>query len=187
MERVERRPYHQIGRDLASARSFIFAAVAIFLGAAVVGALFPQLSLPQLEVFREYAEMFRGRSWSGLALLIFFNNAMAAGLAILLAPLLGLVPLLGVVTNGLILGAFWLQHASEFWRLIPHGIFELPAVFIAWGVGLWIGFWVVQARTSVLRERLGVGLRLYFSVVVPLLVVAALVEASAAYLMSAGG
>lgn len=186
MEGVERRHYNLAWRDLASAKGFIFAAVAIFFGAAVVGALYPQFSLPQLELFREYAEMFRGRSWAGLVLLIFFNNAVAAGIAILLAPLLGLVPLLGVVTNGLILGAFWLQHADNFWRLIPHGIFELPAVFIAWGVGLWIGFWVIHARFSVLRERFNAGFRLYFTIVIPLLIIAALIEASAAYLMTRG-
>jgi len=39
------------------------------------------------------------------------------------------------------------------WRLLPHGIFELPAVFISLGMGLKIGMFIFQKKKLELVEK----------------------------------
>ena len=64
--------------------------------------------------------------------------------------------------------------------MLPHGVFELPALLIAASYGLWIGVMMVrrmQGREStLLRFHIEHAFRQYFAVVFPLLIVAAGIE-----------
>ena len=80
-----------------------------------------------------------------LILFIFQNNAITSFLAVASGIFLGIFPLIITITNGIILGyvierTTQLASFTELWRLFPHGIFELPAVFISLGLGIKLGY-----------------------------------------------
>ena len=116
---------------------------------------------------------------------LFLNNLAACLLLFLGGRWLGVVTMLILSVNGLLIGA-----VTELMRqqqgllfiaaaLVPHGIFEIPAFLIAGGLGLLLGQgliaeWHGRGDAATLAVPLA---RLFLRVVVPLLAVAALVEA----------
>ncbi|MFD2672431.1 stage II sporulation protein M [Marinicrinis sediminis] len=125
---------------------------------------------------------------------IFLNNAIKGVLIIFAGLLLGLLPLLFIVMNGMILGYLYmsLEQAGESALLIfvkgilPHGIIELPVIIVAASYGLRMGVLALQAlgRRSGNRQAGGMTLSGMFKVSLPLslliagaLFVAALIEA----------
>lgn len=76
---------------------------------------------------------------------IMTNNIQVSFIAFALGLTFGLGTLWVVWQNGLLLGALaWVTHSLgqdlRFWSLIlPHGVIELPAIFLAAGAGLMIG------------------------------------------------
>jgi stage II sporulation protein M len=124
-------------------------------------------------------------SWK-LAGAIFLNNAAKTLLAILLGTALGIVPGFFLLANGVALGVAlslsiqtrgaWLSILS----ILPHGILELPAVFLGTSIGLMLGMQTIKrlrgrSETPISGE-LGRALRFYCTVIAPLLLLAALVE-----------
>lgn len=177
--------YRQMFNDLRQVRELIWTAMVLFAVGIVLGAVLPVLSQPALQQFQEIAGGLLALSTGELMLAIFLRNLLAAGFAILAGIAFGLVPAAAAVTNGLIFGAIFALAPTEVWRVLPHGIFELPAMFIAWGSGLWLGLWFAGPdRLARLRQRLAGALRIFLGGVVPLLVVASLIEgASIAWLL----
>jgi uncharacterized membrane protein SpoIIM required for sporulation len=115
---------------------------------------------------------------------VFTNNVYVAAQAVLFGVLLGLPVLYVLYTNALNVGvAGGLMAANgrtgEFFGLIlPHGILELTAVFVAAGLGLKLGWTVVdpggRARAAALAEEgralvvgaLGIAVMLFVSGVI---------------------
>jgi stage II sporulation protein M len=65
--------------------------------------------------------------------------------------------------------------------LLPHGVIELPAVLLGTSIGLAIGIQALKRLTGKSDRKIGAelasGLRYFCSIIVPLLFIAALVEA----------
>ncbi|MBE0598563.1 MAG: stage II sporulation protein M [Desulfuromonadales bacterium] len=176
--------YQQIYHDLRLARELIWSAILLFVAGIGVGLLVPAVSQPILQQFQEIVSGLLGRSAAELVVAIFFRNAVAAAIALLAGVAFGLLPAAAAVTNGLLFGAVIAIAPGEVWKVLPHGIFELPAMFITWGLGLWIGLWFSgPGRLARLQQRLTIGLRLYLGLILPLLGVAALIEGALAVLL----
>jgi uncharacterized membrane protein SpoIIM required for sporulation len=97
--------------------------------------------------FRHYYSRYDARSFAAH---VWTNNALVAAESIMFGLLLG-IPVLWVLyqnaANGGILGGLMTAHgrSGEFWGLIlPHGMLELSAVFLAAGVGLRLGWTVID-------------------------------------------
>lgn len=81
-----------------------------------------------------------------LSTMIMTNNMKVAILAFVSGITLGLFPIYLLTFNGLLVGALaavYLQAGSSyaFWAyILPHGIIELTAIFIAGGAGLHMGY-----------------------------------------------
>jgi len=171
-------------------RPFAVASVLLFCAAAVAGGLaivyFPQLAAQLQELLKQFAQMFRGLPKLQLAIAIFFNNSLKTLLVILLGPLFGIAPVIFLVINGAILGAVMpmAAAASGLWRsimtIVPHGILELPAIFLGTSIGLKLGMhpWLRLAgkADTTLMSELRHGLRFYFTIILPLLLLAAAIE-----------
>lgn len=120
-----------------------------------------------------------------LFLYIFLNNSVKAFLVVLFGFFFGIVPIFFVFTNanliGLILAVFGPREGfvRVALSLLPHGIFEIPAVLMASGYGLWLGvkFFRKLRYGEPFAEAFRFSLRKYFLVVLPLLFIAALIEA----------
>ncbi|WP_298668187.1 stage II sporulation protein M [uncultured Methanofollis sp.] len=120
-----------------------------------------------------------------LAVKIFLNNLQACVLLFLGGATFGLLTFFILFSNGLVIGLFADQIAEKVGPLgliaglVPHGVFELPAIFIAAALGLALARSVLadargQGDAAADAARLG---GLFLRVVVPLLAVAAVIEA----------
>jgi stage II sporulation protein M len=168
--------------DLRRARNYIYLGMAVYAVGLLFGLLFPGRFGVFLDSFSKLAARFAGRSVPVLIVMIFLQNFFSSFVSMWAGALLGLVPVAAAATNGILLGVVLLAAAHgnishALWKLIPHGIFEMPAVFISWGLGIWRGAWLFRRRReTTFRERALRAYRIFFAIVVPLLLVAAIIE-----------
>jgi stage II sporulation protein M len=176
--------------EIARLRPFAVASVLLFCVAALAGGLalvyFPQLALQLQELLKQFAQVFRGLPKLQLTVAIFFNNSLKTLVVILLGPLLGLAPIIFLIVNGAILGAVMPAAAasagiwSSIMTIAPHGVLELPAIFLGTSIALRLGAHAWRRLTGradkTLLAELGDGLWIYFSLIIPLLLAAAAIE-----------
>jgi len=134
-----------------------------------------------------FIKNFRGLSKLELAAAIFLNNTLKTVLAILLGSLFGIIPAVFLLGNGIALGVIFSLSAQTrgLWlsllSIVPHGLLELPAVFLGTSIGLMVGSRVMKQFFSrpetTIGSELVQGLRFFITVILPLLFIAALVEA----------
>ncbi|MFP4083660.1 MAG: stage II sporulation protein M [Desulfonatronovibrio sp.] len=174
--------YKTASQTLSASRVYILISVLVYVLSALAGWIYSaELDFLRLQ-FEELVQKFEGLNAFEFIVRIFIHNSIAAYLAMCFVVLWGIVPLALAIFNGLILGWFagWMNEAS--WAelllvLAPHGIFEWSALFIAFGVGMWRGlgnFFTGQALSW--AERWKRANAVFFIFVVPLLLVAAVIE-----------
>ena len=100
----------------------------------------------------------------------------------MLGVLFGIFPVAAAVTNGYLIG-FVSRYAVEeygifvLWRLLPHGIFELPAIIISIGIGLKLGLdFLLKDKRKQFKKDFKEAMRFFLFSIIPLLVVAAIIE-----------
>jgi stage II sporulation protein M len=125
-------------------------------------------------------DIFTGRSIPWMISFIFFNNLKASAFAIIFGIILGILPLLTVVVNGYLVGfvsreVVSVEGISAMWRLVPHGIFELPAIIFSIGLGLKIGMSIFSKKRAI-KYNFKESIRFFVFVVFPLLLIAAIIE-----------
>src|SRR5262245_3477246 len=166
--------------------SIVLFGVGFIIGLMIVDRV-PQLADTFKDSLAGFVKIFRGLTKLKLAAAIFLNNAAKTLLTILLGTSFGLLPTFFLIVNGAALGvvmSFSTQARGLGVALLtvsPHGIFELPAVFLGSAIGLMMGMTVVRklfAKSEVkIGSELGHALKFFVTVIVPLLLVAAFVEA----------
>ncbi|MCE5337382.1 MAG: stage II sporulation protein M [Methanoculleus sp.] len=169
----------------ATGLAAILFAVSVGLGVVAVGRD-PAIGAEVLALFRDQvASQLLSDSPPVLAGKIFLNNLTACLLLFLGGASFGVVTVLILTVNGLLIGA-----VAELVRqqqglifiaaaLVPHGIFEIPSFLIAGGLGLLLGQELIaewHGRGDAAAGALSLA-RLFLWIVVPLLAVAAVVEA----------
>ena len=181
----ERRAY---GRRLVPyiTWSLTLFALGVILGRMVVFSI-PGLADHFSNTLANFVKIFAAMPPWQLAAAIFLNNALKTLLAILLGTVLGIVPGFFLLANGLALGvALSLSiEARGVWQsilgILPHGILELPAVFLGTSIGLMLGMEMIKRlrgrSETPFPSELGRAVRFYCTVIAPLLLLAALVEA----------
>jgi len=165
---------------------FIWGSVAVFFIFALIGffAKVPEeLSLQILDYFRELVKMTEGYGSFKMILFLFFNNLKASFFGMILGVVFGIIPLFYLLGNGFILGfasrfAVAQEGLFSLWRLLPHGIFELPAIFLSLGLGLKIGSGLFEKKNKwkALKNYFIESLKVFALIILPLLIVAAVVE-----------
>jgi stage II sporulation protein M len=116
---------------------------------------------------------------------IFFNNALINLICILSFFTFGLISLYILLTNGYTIGVVADIFSQEKGAVktvaifSPHGIFEIPAFLIATGLGIFLGvaFFRYMLYDEPLEQSFRHALNIYMTVVVPLNLLAALIEA----------
>jgi stage II sporulation protein M len=178
---------------LKDSRNFIFAIVLIFLIFAFIGAFVPAPE-PVVEKIKEFVseilEKTEGMSQNELIGFIFFNNFQSSLTSMIFGVFFGILPLISTIMNGYLVGyiASIGVNAGGFlilWRLLPHGIFELPAIFISLGLGLKLGTFILQKEKMESLKNYSINsLKVFLLIVLPLLIIAAIIEGSLIYLFS---
>ncbi len=134
----------------------------------------------------EFAEVLFSLPRYLIAIVIFMKNALALVISFVLSPILCLVPILALTTNGWLIAfisAAVVQEESLGFvlaGLLPHGIFELPALIMAQAAALSFGVMVMLApfkkeRRNRLLPTLKRDLK-YFLLAIILLLPAAIIE-----------
>ncbi|MGE5704954.1 MAG: stage II sporulation protein M [Clostridia bacterium] len=155
-----------------------------------------ELAKSMIDEIRKIADQIQQSDQSSaLFWMILFNNLFSSLMMMVFGAILGFFPVYGMVANGLLLG--YLMHKMTAAGLnpfvvltvgiLPHGIFELPAVVFAASLGLRYGVltwrtivfvWTAKGRSGLKQEWLA-GVKQFpaaLVVVALLLLVAALVE-----------
>ena len=183
--------------DVRDIRSYVYGikslfllAVLVFFVSAIIGYVFtsmnPDTADFSLQELESLVEIIEGLSPLQIMFFIFLNNSIKSLFVILLGVFLGIIPFLFLAYNGYILGVVAYVFSSEkgllfiLAAIIPHGIIELPMIFLSVAIGMRVGiasFDYVLGRQSNIREELSAGLSVFFRFVVPMLLIAAVVEA----------
>jgi len=170
---------------LKDIQNYIWFSLVLFFGIGIFGYFFPVFFEEQiLNLIKEIIAQTEGLDMLGLFRFIFINNLRSSFFAMLLGIFFGIVPFFVLVVNGYVLGFVANKTVSSegiliLWKLLPHGIFELPAVFISVAVGLRLGVFLFVSKNKGWKEfKKWVidAFRVFIFVVVPLLVVAAVIE-----------
>jgi stage II sporulation protein M len=170
---------------------YLKTSLVIFGGGIVIGLMalshFPLLAQHFESSVVGFVKNFRGLSKLELAAAIFLNNTLKTVLAILLGSLFGIIPAVFLLGNGIALGVIFSLSAQTrgLWlsllSIVPHGLLELPAVFLGTSIGLMVGSRVMKQffrpPETTIGSELVQGLRFFITVILPLLFIAALVEA----------
>ncbi len=166
-------------------KTYIYASILIFVVFLAIGFFVPATEGVENLIQQFIDELLNRTQDMGFLELtgfIFLNNIQSSFLGMIYGILLGIFPVLAAAANGYLLGFV----ASEsvlvggifiLWRIFPHGIFELPALFISLGLGIKLGTFIFkEKKIETLKEYFINSLRAFVFVVIPLLVIAAVIE-----------
>lgn len=170
---------------IKSSKNFIYAIIAIFVFFIFVGFFIPVPEVLSEQIFKfiqELIEKTKDFSQTELIKFIFLNNIQSSFIGMLFGAVLGIFPIIGAIFNGYLIG-FVSAYSVEsggflvLLNLVPHGIFELPAIFLSLGLGLKLGMFVFEKnKFDKFTEYFLNSLRIFILIVIPLLIVAALIE-----------
>lgn len=177
--------YKECWNYLKDSRKFIYAIIWIFLGFVILGFFVPAptyLTEKIMEFIEDILLKTEGLSTFQMMRFIFLNNLQSGFFGMILGVLFGVFPILAAISNGYILGfvsALSVSNGGVFslWRLLPHGIFELPAIFISLGLGLKLGtFMFKKDKRKFFREVMLKSLKTFLCIILPLLIFAGIIE-----------
>lgn len=172
-----------------SLKPFFVFAVSFFILSAIVGFFlskqFPGQALFALRAIRTALSLIFQEEPVHQLIFVFLNNSISLFLALLFSLFLGISPLLILAANGAILGAlfFFLRDSlpiSLFLAgLLPHGLIELPILFLTCSAGLKTGKSVLDAllgREGGIKKEFFASLKFFFKILLPFLFLAAVIE-----------
>ncbi|MBM2803302.1 MAG: hypothetical protein HW419_1195 [Deltaproteobacteria bacterium] len=183
--------YQQLRAYWHRLRPYLITSIVLFSVGVVVGLLivnrFPHMMDSVEESLGAFIRQFRGLPKLELAAAIFLNNSVKTLAVALLGIFFGLVPAVFLIVNGAALGVvlslstqsrgIWLSLLS----IVPHGVLELPAVFLGTAIGLMMGASFTRRLTAkseiTIGAELSQALKFFVILIVPTLIAAALVEA----------
>jgi stage II sporulation protein M len=115
---------------------------------------------------------------------IVFNNVTKTFFWMLLGVIGGFPPMFFAVLNGFFIGHFSYNVALDYSlgfiaaALIPHGVIEIPTILLSSAAGMGLGYALInklRGRGS-LKKEFGKALLLYLTKILPLLILAAVLE-----------
>lgn len=158
-------------------QNYIWIAFAIFFLIAIFGFIFPIFFVDELNlIIQNMVLEFAGLNLFQTITKIFSNNFMASIYSIFLGLGFGIMPLFNSVLNGYLIGFVGNAAVAEggfkvLLNLIPHGLFEIPAILISIGLGLFLGESfiknVLKVKKSNLRKIILFGISV---ILIPLLI-----------------
>jgi stage II sporulation protein M len=190
-----REQYQKTFSFIKESKNFIYSAILFFLIFTAIGFFFRDfidlvvkglfnIDLTQniIDYIQQLLKQTEGLSYLELMKFIFLNNLQSSFFGMIFGIVFGIFPFIALVSNGYILGfvsyfSVKSEGALVLWKLFPHGIFELPAIFISLGIGLKLGSFVFTKDRS-FKAYVLESLRVFLLVILPLLIIAAIIEST---------
>ena len=115
---------------------------------------------------------------------ILTNNVVASFIFMASGVLVGVPPLLFMALNGFFVGWIAYSAASQLGlgfvllTLLPHGVIEIPAITLSAAMGVGLGYHIINKirRGEGLQRYVMDSLNVFITRIVPMLIVAALIE-----------
>lgn len=182
--------YKKSWEYIKESKTCILIIVGVFFLFTLIGYFVPtpnSLSALISSYIKDVVNQTSGLSWIQLISFIFFNNAKSSFFGLIFGILFGIFPTLVAIFNGYVLGFVSNETVKTngiliLWKLLPHGIFELPAVFISLGLGLKLASKLFDKKRK-FGENFINAVRVFLFVVIPLLVIAAIIEGTLIFLV----
>jgi stage II sporulation protein M len=155
----------QLRRLWSDNRGYFLTACLLLLGGAVIGYLqadlVESLAKQMMSQIKEIIQRIKDNGGSAAATFwaIFSNNVTSSLMMMALGLFFAFFPVVGLLSNGVLLGFILFKYAASGinpWLvfaagILPHGIFELPAVIFAAAVGIRLGMLTFRSIGAVLR------------------------------------
>ncbi|MBI2045787.1 stage II sporulation protein M [Candidatus Pacearchaeota archaeon] len=140
-----------------------------------------------LRTIRVLIEQTKDLSYFGLMKFIFINNLQSSFYGLVFGIFFSIFPIISIMFNGYLLGFVGLMSIKAegiliLWKILPHGIFELPAIFISLGLGIRLGAYLFKKDKVPFRQIFISSIKTFVLVVIPLLIIAAVIETSLLFL-----
>ena len=191
MKKESKGIYSGCWRYLKESRKYFLFVSIVFLLSVFLGFLFPVFFV---DIIREFIEEILAKagcmSFFQPFLFILQNNIITAFSGFILGIFLGVFPLVLTFLNGYVLGfvanlSVGSAGFTSLWSLFPHGIFELPALIISLGLGLKMASFIfAKNKEKKFMYDLKNSLRVFLFIIVPLLIIAGLIETGLIVLLS---
>jgi len=177
---------------LKESSKYIYYSIGVFVISAIIGLVFKENLTFIDELLKGLIAKTIGLNAPEMIFFILQNNLQSALLSVFLGIFLGIFPLFSSVTNGVVLGyvmgrSLEVSSILVWWRLLPHGIFELPAIFISFGLGIKLGFSILlpkKIRIKEFKRRFYNSFNVFLMIIIPLLIIAAIIEGIAISFLS---
>jgi len=150
-------------------KSYLLFSVILFLSSCLYGVLFwdqVQQVLKDAGIMEQLLKITKKiakePTFTNIFSTIFFNNLFVTITAIISGVVFGIYPILIVVNNGMLLSAMVMGSASItkvhplvlfVTTVLPHGIFELPAILIGAAFGIHLGMAVLRLFISFFTRK----------------------------------
>jgi len=150
----------------------------------------PQLDEALKKIIEDILNKTTGKDFFEMFIFIFTNNLNSSLLSFIVGAFFGIFPLISVSLNGYLLGfvmerSIGLAGIGVVWKLFPHGIFELPAFFLAGALGLRLGATVISKIKMLISNKNKKGYllgnfqksaKVFIFIIIPLLLIAGIIE-----------
>jgi stage II sporulation protein M len=183
--------YFRSWNYIKESKNFIWGVVILFFISVFVGFLYqpPVVVNAILDYIKNILSKTEGMSSLNMIWFIFKNNIISSFMGIIYGFFLGIFPILATIANGYVVGyvssyAISSSGVSSLLNLLPHGIFELPAIFISFGMGIKFGTFIFcKEKIKSFGKFFINSLRVFVFVVMPLLIIAAIIEGSLIFIL----
>lgn len=164
--------------------NYIYLALGIFILSSIFGFVFHSKLTFIDDFLKQLIDRTSGLNTGEMVFFILQNNLQSALFSVFFGIFFGLFPITSNFSNGVVLG-YVLQKSYEtigilsWWRILPHGIFELPAIFISFALGMKLGFTLFlnkKVRVKEFKRRFYNSVNTFLMIVIPLLIIAAIIE-----------
>ena len=166
-----------------TSKPYILFATILFFIIAILGFIFPVFFREEIfSIMKEMTGLLAGKNTMELIFAIFLNNLKASFMSMILGIGVAVFPVATAVVNGYILGFVAREVVNTeglfvLWQLLPHGVFEIPAILLSIGIGIRIGTDLFKKNAKrETKNNIIEGLRFFAFVVFPLLLIAGIIE-----------
>jgi stage II sporulation protein M len=173
---------------IKESKKFFYTIIGVFLVTLAIGFAFPHFFAEIFqEMIRDLIAKTKDLGFSEMFAFIIYNNIKTSFLGFIFGLIFGIFPLFLAALNGYLLGfvtrlVYSENGLGDLWRILPHGIFELPAFFLSLGLGVQLGY-TLFLRTKDFKRVLKSSLETFIYIVIPLLLLAGIIETGLIFLL----
>jgi len=192
MKKSIKKQYIESLNFIKESKIHIYIIIGIFFAFFLIGFFIPapeEIAQQIMDFIKEIIEQTKDMDFFELLIFIFLNNLKASFMGLALGIIVGIFPISLALVNGYVIGFVSSMVTKEegliaLWKLVPHGIFEIPAIFISLGLGLKIGTFIFRKKkTQTFKEYALKSLKAFVLIIIPLLLIAAIIESGFIFIL----